>query len=55
MSVKKKSLLICAIMIAPFTIFSQKKTAIQPLPAQKYSSSLNNNKLKKTTDMEALP
>ena len=31
-------------MIAPFTVFSQKKIAIQPLPAQKSSSSLNNNK-----------
>ena len=31
-------------MIAPFTVFSQKKIAIQPLPAQESSSSLNNNK-----------
>jgi len=31
-------------MIAPFTVFSQKKIAIQPLPAQKSLSSLNNNK-----------
>ena len=44
MFVKKKSLLVCAIMIAPFTVFSQKKTAIQPFPAQKSLSSLNNNK-----------
>ena len=31
-------------MIAPFTVFSQKKIAIEPLPAQKSLSSLNNNK-----------
>ena len=41
---KKKSLLIWVIIVAPFIVFSQKQTSNQPLPAQKSLSSLNNNK-----------
>ena len=41
---KKKSLLIWIIIIAPFIIFSQKQTSIQSLPAQKSLALLDNNK-----------
>ena len=39
-------------MIAPFTVFSQKKIAIQPLPAQKSLSSLNNIKSEVNAEYE---
>ena len=43
MSLKKNALFIWAIIIAPFILFSQKQTSIQPIPAQKSLSSSNNN------------